>query len=64
MLLQTKGIVAPRHAKSSRTRDRTGVPWVGGGILNHQADREVPMLECHMRGTCEFSWVYVGGGVS
>ena len=36
------GLAAPRHAGSSRTRDRTRVPCIGRRILNHCATREVP----------------------
>ena len=36
------GLVAPRHVRSSRTRDRTRVPCIGRQILNHCATREVP----------------------
>ena len=35
-----KGLVAPRHVGSSRTRDRTCVPCIGRQILNHCATRE------------------------
>ncbi|KAJ8794162.1 hypothetical protein J1605_003308 [Eschrichtius robustus] len=36
------GLVALRHVRSSRTRDRTFVPCIGRRILNHCATREVP----------------------
>ena len=36
------GLVAPRHVKSSQTRDRTDVPCVGRRILTHCTTREVP----------------------
>ena len=36
------GLVALRHAGSSRTRDRTCVPCIGRRILNHCTTREVP----------------------
>ena len=35
-------LVAPWHAGSSQTRDRTRVPCIGRRILNHCAAREVP----------------------
>ena len=38
------GLVAPRHAGSPQTRDRTCVTCTGGWILNHFATREVPEL--------------------
>ena len=40
--LWCKGVVAPRHVGSSKTRDRTYVPCIGRQILNHWATREVP----------------------
>ena len=40
--LWRKGLVASRHAGSSRTRDRTHVPCIGRRILNHCTTREVP----------------------
>ena len=51
-----RGLAAPRHVGSSRTRARTRVPCIGRRILNHCATREVPTLtfllhtlsfECH-----------------
>ena len=36
-----KGLVAPRHVGSSRTRARTHVPCIGRQILNHCTTREV-----------------------
>ena len=36
------GLVAPWHVGSSRTRDRTPVPFIGRQILNHCATREDP----------------------
>ena len=36
------GLVAPRHAGSSPTGDRTRVPCIGRRILNHRTTREVP----------------------
>ena len=36
------GLVAPRHVRSSRTRDQTRVHCIGKQILNHCATREVP----------------------
>ena len=38
------GFIAPRHLGSSRTRDQTRVPCIGGRILNHCATREVPIF--------------------
>ena len=35
------GLAALRHVESSWTRNRTHVPCIGRGILNHQATREV-----------------------
>ena len=35
------GLVAPRHAESSRARDGTHVPCIGRGSLNHWTTREV-----------------------
>ena len=40
--LQHLGLVAPRYMRSSLTRDRTHVPYIGREILNHGASREVP----------------------
>ena len=42
--LWCKGLVAPWHVGSSRSRDRTHVPCIGRRILNHCATREVPMV--------------------
>ena len=39
--LWDRGLVDPRHVKSSWTRDQTHVPCIGGQILNHWATREV-----------------------
>ena len=36
------GLVAPRHVKSSWTRDQTHVPCTGRQILNHWTTRKVP----------------------
>ena len=41
--LWRRGLVAPRHVGSSRTRARTRVPCIGRWILNHCATREVPI---------------------
>ena len=40
-----KGLVAPRHVESSRTRDQTHVPRFSRQILNHCSTREV-QLKC------------------
>ena len=40
--------VAPRQVGSSLTRDRTSVPCVGGGVLNHWATREAH-VRCFLR---------------
>ena len=37
-----KGLVAPQHVGSYRTRARTHVPCIGRRILNHCTTREVP----------------------
>ena len=36
------GLAAPRHVKSSRTSDRTGVPCIARWILNHWTPRKAP----------------------
>ena len=42
------GLVAPRHVRSSWTRDRTCVPCIGRRILNHCATREV-LCGCYFK---------------
>ena len=42
LLLQSTGLVAPRHVGSAQTRARTRVPCIGRRILNHCTTREVP----------------------
>ena len=37
------GLVAPPYVGSSRTRDQTCVPCIGRWILNHCANREIPI---------------------
>ena len=37
-----RGLVAPWHVRSSRTRDRTRIPCTGRWILKHCVTREVP----------------------
>ena len=39
-----RGLVAPQHVGSSRTRAQTCVPCIGRWILNHCATREAPQL--------------------
>ena len=38
------GFIAPRHVKSSQTKDQTCVPCIARQILSHCATREVPKL--------------------
>ena len=47
--LWCKGLVAPRHVGSSRTRARTCVPGTGRRILNHCATREAHELSTILR---------------
>ena len=42
--LQHTGLVAPQHAESSQTRDRTCVPCIGRQILIHYTTREAQNL--------------------
>ena len=42
------GLVAPRHVRSSCTRDRTRVPGIGRRILNHCAAREAQICFLHL----------------
>ena len=37
-------LVASQHMQSSRTKDQTYVPCIGGWILNHWTTREVPIF--------------------
>ena len=50
------GIVTARHAGSSRTRDRTGVPCTAKQILNHWATREALFILSFIW----LHWVLVG----
>ena len=38
------GLVAPQHMGSSSTRDRTSVPCIARGILNHWTTREAQVV--------------------
>ena len=44
-IVVVRGLVAPWHAESSKTKDRTCVPYIGRWILKHRTAREV--LFCH-----------------
>ena len=50
--LQLVGLVAPRHVKSSNTKDQTCIPCIGSWILIYYSNREVPhafFLICYHR---------------